>query len=514
MAATLASSIFGFAREVVNARYYGTQMEMDSFLAAATIPTILFGVFNGALVSALVPVFSEYVARGDEDEAWRLASTVFNGLLIALTLFSALAWLLAPVYVPIIAQGFHGPQLAMTIEMTRWLMPTVVATSLAGVVSAMLNAHHRFSASAVQGIALNVVTIAGVVFFVHGLGIFALVLGTTLGLIAQLAVQLPSILRHNMYRLALDVHHPGLKKIGSMLGPIVVGSAAGQMAIFFDRHFASTLNPGSISGMNYATKLVGFPQQIFATAIATVIFPLLAAQFATSNRSGVRRSVVMGLRLVNLVTIPSVFGLVVLAHPIVTALFERGEFTSSATDLTAGLLPFSAIGLVGVAASIVLTRCGFACKETRWTVGISVFAVVLNVILSVTWLPTLQARGLLLANSVSQWVQAALLFVLVWRVTNGLDWKTVLGSTLRIVVCSLAMVAALQWIAAWHIVVGPSFLARTSYLLGQLAIAFLVFLGFARLVGVEELGVALRLILQKFESRVPSPPENREAPIA
>jgi len=514
MAATLASSLLGFAREVVNARYYGTQMEMDSFLAAATIPTILFGVFNGALVSALVPVFSEYVARGDEDDAWRLASTAFNGLLIALSVFAGLGWLLAPYYVPIIAQGFHGEQLAMTVEMTRWLMPTIVATSLAGVASAMLNAHHRFSASAVQGMALNVVTIAVVVVLVHRLGIFALVLGTLLGLFAQLLVQLPSVLRHGMYRFALDLHHPGLRKIGAMLGPIVVGSAAGQMAIFFDRHFASTLGAGSISGMNYATKLVGFPQQIFATAIATVIFPLLAAQFAIANRGGVRRSVVMGLRLVNLVTIPSVFGLVVLAHPIVSVLFQRGQFDASATALTSGLLPFSAVGLVGVAASIVLTRCGFACKETRWTVGISVFAVVLNVILSVTWLPTLGARGLLLANSTSQWVAAVALFVLVWRLTNGLDWKAILGSATRIVVCSLAMVAALQWIASLGVVVGPSFASRAWFLLGELGIAALVFLGTARLVGVEELGMALRLILQKFESRVPNPPENREVPIA
>ena len=78
-----------------------------------------------------------------------------------------------------------------------------------------------------------------------------------------------------------------MKKIGLLLGPIIVGSAAGQLALFFDRFFASTLAPGYIAGMNYATKLVNFPQQIFAAAIATVIFPLLAAQFARENRRGV-----------------------------------------------------------------------------------------------------------------------------------------------------------------------------------------------------------------------------------
>ena len=120
-----------------------------------------------------------------------------------------------------------------------------------------------------------------------------------------------------------------------LLGPIIVGSAAGQLALFFDRFFASTLAPGYIAGMNYATKLVNFPQQIFAAAIATVIFPLLAAQFARENRRGVARSVVTGLRLVNFITIPSVCALIVLAHPMVQALFERGTLPGSATDLTA-----------------------------------------------------------------------------------------------------------------------------------------------------------------------------------
>lgn len=514
MAATLASSLLGFGREVINARFYGAGSALDAFLAAAVIPSILFGIFNGALLSALVPVFSEYVARGDEGGARRLASTVFNGLLIALSVLAAFGWLFAPVYVPIIAQGFPPQQLALTTEMTRWLMPTIVFTSLAGVASAMLNAHHRFSAAAVQGVAINVVTIGAVLAFNAKLGIYALVLGTAFGLAAQLIVQLPSILRSGLYRPVLDLSHPGLRKISEMLGPIVVGSAAGQLGIFFERHFASSLSPGYISGMNYATKLVGFPQQIFAAAVATVIFPLFASQFASANRGGVRRSLVMGLRVVNLVTIPSVFGLIALGYPIVSVLFQRGAFGSTATDLTAGLLPYAAIGLVGTAAGIVLTRCCFACKQTRWAVAISIFAVLLNVTLCVIWLPTLGARGLLLAVGISQCAQAALLLVLVFRVVDGFDWKAVAVSALRITVCSAIMVATLHWIASLGVVVGPTFSARAWYLFGQLAIGSLVFIGAARLLGVEELGIAVKMIVQKFERRVPSPPESTDAPIA
>lgn len=514
MAATLGSAVLGFAREVVNARTYGTRWEMDTFLAAATIPTILFGVFNGALVSALIPVFSEYLTAGRREEAYRLGSTVFNVLFLALSLLAVFGYAAAPYYVPLIAHGFPPPQMSVAVHMTRWLLPGIVTTSLAGVVSAMLNAQHRFSAGALQGAAINIVTIATVVFFDAKLGVFALVLGTVLGLVAQLLVQIPTVLYEGMYRPVIDTAHPGLKKIWVMLGPIVIGSAAGQIALFFDRFFASTLSPGYMAGMNYAVKLVGFPLQIFAAAIAAVIFPLLATHFAASDRAAIRRSMVMGLRMVNFITIPSVCGLIVLAKPIVSTLFERGNFHATATELCAGLLPYAAVGLIATAANMVLTRCCFACKETRKPVAISLVTVALNVLLSLFWLPSLGARGLLLANSVSQTVQAVLLFALVWRLLDGLDTRTLFVSAARITASAGVMLAALHWIAALGAAPDATFVSRGWYLLGQLAIGALVFVGAAMIARVEEMRIALRMILEKFERRVFSPPDNREAPIA
>ncbi|HYL27280.1 MAG TPA: murein biosynthesis integral membrane protein MurJ [Candidatus Nitrosotalea sp.] len=514
MGATFASTLLGFLREVVSARYYGTRWEMDTFLAAATIPTILFGVFNGALVSALVPTFSEYLAHRREEEAWRLASTVLNMLAIVLTSCAVVGFFTARWYVPLIAHGFPAPQMGVAIQMTQMLMPSIVAVSLSGVLSAMLNAYHRFRAAALVGVAVNTVTIACVVIFAHELGIYALVMGTVLGLTAQMLVQLPSFLSIGRYRPIIDLRHSGLAKIWRLLGPIIVGSAAGQLALFFDRFFASTLAPGYIAGMNYATKLVNFPQQIFAAAIATVIFPLLAAQFARENRRGVARSVVTGLRLVNFITIPSVCALIVLAHPMVQALFERGTFQAGATDLPASLLPYAAIGLVALAANVVLTRCCFACRETIWPVTISVVTVVVNVLLSLVWLPSLGARGLLLANSLSQSMQAMLLLVVIARLVSGIDWGALVLSSAKVVVSSLAMLAALGWIGALGVTPEATLASRAWFLFGQIAIGGTVFIAVARMLGVEELDLAWRTIVAKFERNLMSPPENRDAPIA
>ncbi len=514
MAATLGSTVLGFAREVVNARYYGTQWEMDAFLAAAVIPVILFGVFNGALLSALVPTFSMYIVHGSDDEAWRLANTIINGLFVVLTACALLGYLLAPYYVPMIAHGFPAAEMGVTIRMTRWLMPSIVAVSLSGVLSAILNAHQRFRTAALTGVALNAVTIGCVILLHRDLGIYAVVLGTALGLFAQMLVQVPALLLTGRYRFTLDVRHPGLRRMWDLLGPIVIGGAAGQIALFFDRYFASTLSPGYMAGMNYATKLVNFPQQIFAAAIATVIFPLLASQFARANRNAVGESVTLGLRLVNCITIPSVCALIVLAYPMVQTLFERGNFHTTSTELCAGLLPYAAIGLVALAANVVLTRCAFACKEVSWTVGISVFTVVVNVMLSLLWLPSLGARGLLLANSVSQSMQAVMLLALVGRIVPRLNWRVLGISALKVCISSAVMVGALHWIAALGVHPAESFVSRAWFLFGQMAIGALAFIAAARVLDVEEVTLVAQLIVQKFERNLPSPPENREAPIA
>lgn len=514
MGATLASTVLGFFREVVNAKFYGTQWQMDTFLAAAVVPTILFGVFNGALVTALVPAFSEYLAHGDDEEAWRLANTAINALLIILVVCALLGYAFAPWYVPVIAHGFRGLQLSEAVRMTRWLMPSIIAVSLSGVLTAVLNAQHRFKATALTGVALNVVTIGMVMAFNRSLGINALVLGTALGLAAQMFVQVPALLLSGKYRLTIDLHHPGLRRIGQVLAPIMVGSAAGQTALFFDRYFASTLTPGYIAGMNYATKLVNFPQQIFAVAIATVIFPLLASQFANSDRHGAGRSISIGLRLVMLIAIPSACALTVLATPIIQTLFERGTFGPTATTLCAHLVPYAAAGLVALAANVVLSRVCFACGETGWAVASSIVAVALNVILSLAWLPTLGARGLLLANSLSQTFQTLLLMMIVVRVTRGVDWSSLLVSALKIAIASCCMVGALHWIAALGVHPTQAFLSRAWFLFGQIAIGALVFLAVARLIDVKELALVVRLMLEKFERNVPSAPENQSAPIA
>ena len=506
MAATLASTGLGFAREVIIARFFGASWDLDAFLAAVVVPTILFGVFNGALLSALVPIFAGYVSTGRDADAARLAFTLVVILSLVLAVAATVGWIFAPYYVPLIVHFPHD-HLAVTVEMTRWLLPMIVVTSLSGVVAALLNAHARFGASALQGLALNAAVIAAVELGFSRYGAGTLVVGTVAGYCAQLAIQVPAFLALVGVRPRIDLHHPGIKRVLETLVPVAVGSAAGQVALLFDRFFASGLSVGSISGMNYATKIVGFPQQLFVAALATVIFPVFAGQFANRNRPAIRRIIALSLQMVIFCTVPSALGLIMLAGPIVRTLLERGAFTPEVTVLCASLLPYVAAGLVALAANVVLTRCAFACGQARLTVAASVLTVAVNVALSILWLPSLGARGLLLANTVSQTLQTVILGLIVWRVLGGFDALSVGRSFLKILGCSSIMVAALLVVQSFEPPVTSGELPRIVSLGEHLAFATAVFLGLARLFDSEEVHLAITLFIRRQRPRelVPLP---------
>jgi putative peptidoglycan lipid II flippase len=498
MAASALSALLGFGREIIFAHAYGARPEMDAFLNASTIPTILFGVFNGALVSALVPTFSEYVSQGRPEEVRKLGSTVINALLFLMTGLAVVGWVLAPAFVPVVAHGFPPAEQELVVRMVRWLMPGIIATSIAGVCAAMLNANHRFTATSLVWVGTNLVTIAFVVALNRELGIFALVFGSVLGLFAQVLVQFPSLLRHRLYRIELDLRHPGLTKIWITLVPIIVGSSGGQINLAFDRYFASTLSAGSTAGLGYSGKVTGLPLQIVAAAIATVIFPLIAGQFASSNRAAIRHSISLALRMVGFIIIPCAAGLSVLAYPIVQTLFERGAFGPAATALCVALMPFASVAMIANSYGTVLGRACYACQKVRWAVVGSVCSVAINIALSATWLPVLGARGLLLANAVAGFFTAAFLTALLWRAIQGFEWKALLSSHARIALASLAMVGVLYWIHSLGYVPAPTLASRASYLAALLAIAALVYLGAARALGVEELTIVMRTLKQKL----------------
>jgi putative peptidoglycan lipid II flippase len=261
---------------------------------------------------------------------------------------------------------------------------------------------------------------------------------------------------------------------------------------------------GNIAAMQYATKVVGFPQQLFAVAIATVIFPILSAQFASNELPSLRVTASAGLRMTALITMPAALSLIVLAQPIISVLFERGAFTYGDLVRTAGAMQFYAIGLIGLAASILLTRCFFAMRDSRTPVIVASSVMVLNVVVSALLVHPFGVNGLASANSLASLAEAAILYFVLRRRIGASDDELAGGSMFRIVFASMAMALAGYFINGilWHD--AGTIWQHIATLAVDIVTSGAVFLGVGTLLRVKELAQLLAFMADYIGRRAAS----------
>ncbi len=481
MVAFILSRALGLAREMIIGSQFGTSRELDAYLAAFRIPDLIFQlVAGGALGSAFIPIFNGYLARGDEDQAWRVASAVFNLALVILTALAIGFALFADPLVGLIAPGFDPATHALAVQLTRIMLLSPILAGLSGIVMGILNSYQHFTLPALAPAFYNLGIIGGAILLGPSMGVTGLAIGVVVGIFLHLAIQVPELVRRGLasrYRFVLGVSHPGVREIGRLMLPRVVGLAAVQVNFLVSTILASGLSSGSLSALNYAWLLMMLPQGIFAMAISTVAFPTLSELAATGDMERFRVTLSGALRMILFLTIPATVGLVVLREPIVQLLLQRGRFDAASTSAVAWALQFYAMGLFAHASIEILTRGFYALHDTRTPVSVAVAAMVLNVILSLVLIAPLGFGGLALANAIAAILELIGLGWILGRRLDGIRGREVLISALRMVLAAGIMGVVTIWVThrlpASNIVLltgGAVLAGGATYLVGTLAL--------------------------------------------
>jgi putative peptidoglycan lipid II flippase len=401
--AALASRLLGWVRLLVIGSQFGATRELDAYFAAFRIPDAIFQlVVAGALSAALIPVFSGYRARDQEREAWRLASSVINLVVIALAGLSLIMAIFAPILVPIVAPGFDVPTTDLTVRMTRVMLLSPVLIGMGAVVSGILNSYERFAVPALAPLAYNLAIILAAILLAPIIGVEGLAVGVAIGSLAHLAIQLPELGRVGQrYDLTIGLSHPGVRKVVWLMGPRMLGLAAGQVNFIVSTVLASGLPEGSITAYNYAFQLSQIPVGVLGVSVAVALFPTLSRDAALGRVPEIRRQVAGSLRMLFFLAAPLTAAMIVLAGPIASVFFQYGLFSERSAERTAGALVFFAIGLSGHIVVHVLTRAFYAMQDTRTPVLWAIIAVAINVPLMVWLVGPMGVEGLALALSIS-----------------------------------------------------------------------------------------------------------------
>jgi putative peptidoglycan lipid II flippase len=417
IAALVASRVLGWLRLSVIGATYGATPQLDAFWAAFKIPDALFNLLvAGALSSAFIPVFAGYLAKEREKEAWHVASSVVNVLILALIGISAVTWLLAPWLVPtLVAPGFarDPAQLELTIELTRVMLLSPIFMGLSALVTGVLQSYRQFLAGAVAPLVYNGVQILFALFAAPFVGIHALAFGVVAGAAMMFLVQLPELtFRRTKYELAFDLSHTGVREVFLLAGPRTVSLGAVQIVFFVDTFLASSMPAGSLSALNYAFQLMLLPMGVFSIAISAAVFPALSHYASLGQAAKMRDALQQAIRWILFLTLPTAIVMVVLRRPIVNLLFQYGAFGPEARELVQAAFLFYALGLAGHAVIQILARAYYASRDTSTPLALTLVSIGANIVLSVALAPTMGINGLALANSIATIAEAALLLVL------------------------------------------------------------------------------------------------------
>lgn len=497
--ATLASRVLGFVRDMVVALMFGAGPVTDAFFVAFRIPNMLRRLLaEGALSTALVPVFAEYGATRTPAEFVRMLRAVIAGALLALGVATLLGIATAPWILRLIAPGFVSDpgQMALAVFLTRVMFPYLFLVGLAALAMGALNAQGRFFVAALGPAVLNL----GMIGAVLGLAtrvdppVLALALGLLAGGVGQFVVQVPSLYRCGLLvGPSAELHHPALRRVVGLLLPAVFGLAAVQITVFVNTLLASFLPPGSISFLNYADRVMEFPLGVFGIALASASLPAMSRQAAAGDGPGLAATLSFTLRLGLYIAVPATVGLVILRTPIIRVLFERGQFGPTDTVATAQALAWYAVGLIGFSSARIAAQAFYAVGEPGTAVRLGLLSVAANVIAALLLMGPLAHGGLALASSIGAYVNVALLLWTVRRRFGGVGGRALLGSLARTLLASAPLAA---WCALclrlWPS--GGSGWLDAAWLALAVSVGAVIFLGASRVLATPEYG-ALRGIL-------------------
>lgn len=462
---TVVSRVLGLVREMCIAAAFGTSVLNSAYVSAFTLPNLFRRLLGeGALTAAFVPTMSHELEHRHREAAFVLVTKVCSWLLVVTSVLVALAMLAMANAAGLLGLfGNFGMEpdtigrLLLGAQLAVILFPYLIFVCLAAAFSAACQVLGRFAEPALSPVWFNLVSILAL-----GLGAWwawgdmarmhLLCVGVLAGGFLQMAVP-AAVLWREGWRPGFDLRPDDrVREIVRLMAPTVIGSAIYLINISISRFIGLSLNDHAAAALNLATRVMELPIGVFAAAIATVVFPLIARHAARADWAKLGEDYHKGLRMVMMVNVPAAAGLAVLSEPIVRVLFQRGHFQADDTAFTTPILAVYALGLPFLSFTTLALRGFYALKDTATPVRAAALSFVVNIGLSVVLMRWFSTVGLALASTLAVVAQAWFLQTRLTRKRAELSFAPLLASLGKIFFAALIMglVIAGGWYALRH----------------------------------------------------------------
>ncbi|MBQ3032451.1 MAG: murein biosynthesis integral membrane protein MurJ, partial [Anaerotignum sp.] len=446
MLITLFGKILGLVRDQFLAAKYGYSTAGAAFYIASQIPRTFFDVvFASAISASFIPIFVEYLQKYGKEEAYRLAnrfitliSTATILIMVGCILFAEpLAWLFAP--------GYEVETIDLAVPLLKMLFPTMLFTAVAFSFVGILQSLDEFNIPAALSVVSNGILIFYYIFLNERFGVYGLTVAFLIGWAMQAIIQIPSLHKKGYhYRPDFHFKDDGLKKIGKLMLPVMVGTWIQPINYMINARFASQLSNGElgVTSLGYANNLYTIIVGVFVLAIANMVFPKFSRMTEDKKEFGL--AVRNTLKAMIFLLIPMTVGLMALAEPVVTLIYKRGEFDLLATELTSAALFFFAPVMVGYGVQNILSRAFYANQDGKTPFYSGLVSIIINAVLCALLLKPMGIGGLALAAAVSSSAAALVLMVPAVKQYPDILDRSLAGQILKMAVAAFGMLVLVQ----------------------------------------------------------------------
>ena len=438
--ATLLAKVLGMGRDMLIAAYFSTSYMGDAYMTATKLPTMLFDlVIGGVITASFIPVFTTVDGRDGKKEAFNFANK-FIGMVMSVTvLISVLGILFSDTLIGVLAPEFSTQTAELASELSKIMFPMIIFTGLAFSFVGILQSHGEFNIPAMMSLVSNLAVIAyfplfGKKYGVHGLAVSMLVAWSL-----QVIIQIPALKKTGYkFRPSLKLYDKNIKATLLLAGPLLVSTWVQPLYSIVNTRIASGI-AGGVTMLEYANRLYTVMVGVFSFVVTNLVFPKLSRSNSENNREESNNLLVASIKAIVIVILPIMAGFIILSRPIVGVIYEHGAFNAEDATKTAMALSCYSVGMIGFSINEILSKAFFSEKNSKTPMFNAIISMVGNIILAYSLSPKLGINGLALATAGGSTINALLNYICMRRKHGRILKKSDVTSIIKTVISTALM---------------------------------------------------------------------------
>ncbi len=449
---SLFSRLLGIYRDRLFSTTFGAGSGLDAYFAAFRIPDTIFNlIVVGAVSSAFIPLFTDFLVKKNPAGAFRLANNLINIMMLSLIAIAGIIFLIAPWLMPLLGPGMDQVTRDLTLNLTRLMLLSPVFFGISNIASGILNSYKKFFVYSLTPIVYNLAIIAGTIWLVPYWGIYGVALGVIIGSLFHWLIQIPSIMKLGYrYRPLIDWKDKALRRVLKLIAPRTLGLAVYQINLFVSTSIATTVALGAVSIYNFANNLQSLPYSVIGISLSTTAFPILSAAASAQDRREYVSTLSRTIRQIIFLIVPASILMLLLRAQIVRIILGAGQFDWEATILTASALGYFVISLFAQSLVPLLAKAFYAIQNTVIPMIVSIVSMAINIGLAFWLTESMGVAGIALAFSISSFINMIILLLVLHIKMGGLEDIRIITSTFKVMIASLVMTFVVQGISINH----------------------------------------------------------------